>query len=506
MVTLPSVIAAQGTLRAEDLRVGSEEERYLRALSVLAPSLDAIWTIRPVAGDRMLASLAGVPGPWPLDTSHRALGVRGASADLTFNSGRPFSRADGPAWAGKGASLRASGVLEGRRGILRVRLAPMLWGAENAAFTLVPTAGPFPYSDAAAPWSIDLPQRFGDQSLARLEPGESSIALQWTHARVAFTTAAAQLGSGSDHSLLLQGDGGGFPRLEAGFPSGIRTRLGVIAGQAGWGRNPQTAWAPTRRTGALYSSYVVGTWRPPVGDRIELGVARFFHRDWNDIRLRDLLVPFGSIHTAKWVGGKVVADNQLGSIFARLRVPEAGLEFFGEFGKNDRSRDLRDQAVELEHNAAWLLGAQKVWRDARERLWAMNITAVSGSISPITRFRPQAFFYEHGPLAQGHTVRGQLLGTPLLQREGGGELRIDRYDAAGRVGLVLRTRALPNERAESIAPENVRQEWSAVLEWMRWTRTGAWSARVGGVADMGHSPTTGDAYGLHLGLGYAVRR
>lgn len=498
---------AQGVVRAADVRVASEQERYLRALSVLAPEIGS-WAIRPLAGERMVETLAALQGPWAIDTAGNFSGLRanGADVDVSFNSGLPSFLSDGPAWSGRGANMRASGALLYDRGALHLRVAPMVWFAQNASFKLIPTAGSYPWSDAAVPHDIDIPQRFGDGQTARLDAGESFIELRGRYTRIALTSAASHLGPGADHALVMQGGAGGIPRLEFGTPGALRTRIGAFSAQAAWGRTPHTAWAPDRRTGALFTSYLMGTWRPAFSERVEVGFVRLIHRDWERIGLRELLVPFGSVYSAKWVGGSYDTenDNQLASIFAHLRVPEAGLEFFGEFGKNDRSRDWRDQLLELDHNSAWLVGTQKVWRDTQRRLWSLNVTAVSGSIAPITRFRSQAFFYQHFRMTQGHTLRGQLLGTPLLQREGGAELRLDRYDARGRVGLLLRTRSLPNERAEFVAPENVRQEWMAVLELMRFTDGGSWRARLGGVADLGYSPA-GDAFSLHMGIGWSSR-
>ena len=135
--------------------------------------------------------------------------------------------------------------------------------------------------------------------------------------------------------------------------------------------------------------------------------------DWEGWVARDLLVPFGSVYKkASAVFER--PDNQIASAFARLRVPSAGLEFFGEYAKNDRAASLRDYIVEAEHGAAWLVGTQRAWRDARGRLWGAQVTAIGGAISPITAFRIESTFYDHFPIAQGHTVHGQLLGTPLL--------------------------------------------------------------------------------------------
>lgn len=510
----PMVALTQpAAVRAADVRVGSEGERYLRALSLLAPRTDdgpVSWMVRPAAGERALRALAGIPGPWAIGRPE-ADGLRlvGADAIATFNSGLPSYEPDGPAWSGRGANLRLSATGGFARGRLRARLAPMAWVAQNAAFDLVPTTGPFPYSDPATPLTVDLPQRFGDGALARVDAGESELEYGWAEARVALTSAAAQLGPGTDHALLLQGNAGGIPRLEVGTTDGIDTRLGRLGMQLGWGRTPHTAWAPDRRTGALFTSFLMLTWRPAFAEELEVGFTRLNHRDWERITLRELLVPFGSVYAADWVGGSydTSEDNQLASLFMRFRVPGAGLEFFAEYGKNDRSRDWRDQLLELDHNAAWLGGLQKAWRAGRDdaELWAMNLTIVSGAIAPIARVRGQAYFYEHEPLRQGHTLRGQLLGTPLLQREGGAEVRVDRWDAKGRTGVALRTRALPNELAEAVAPELVRQEWSLAVDATRFTATGAWTARLGALADLGHSPVAGDAYSVQLGLGWSRR-
>lgn len=483
-VVLPACLGAQARVRTSDVRVASEQERYLRALS----------------------ALAALDGPWTLDTT-RTPGVRfgGASMDAVVNSGLPSaSDRDGSAWSGRGVNARASATLLMERGPWRVRLAPLGWIAQNAAFDLVPTAGAYPWQDPAVPAGIDLPQRFGEDAVARLDPGESALEFRTRRARIALTSAAAFIGPGIDHSLILQGNGGGIPRLEVGTPGGVRTRLGTFAGQVAWGRAPHTAWANDRRTGALFTSWIVGTWRPRFVERLEVGMVRLTHRDWDRMSLRELLVPFGSVYSAAGGRYETAYDNQLASVFAHLRVPEAGLEIFGEFGKNDRSAGWRDQVQEPEKSAAWLLGAQRAWRRPDGSLWSVSATAVSGSVPGISSIVGLAEFYEHSRLTQGHTLRGQLLGTPLLQREGGAEVRLDRYDARGRTGIVLGTRSLVNELAQSVRPENVRQEWSAALEMLRWTRRGAWRARLGAVADLGYSPATGDAYSVQIAIGRDV--
>lgn len=498
-------LGAQPAIRAEDVRVGSDEERYLRALSLLMPDDAPGWTIRPSFERRQLAAFLAVGGPWTIDTAVRGATIRGGELTLALHSGRPGVWADGPAWTGRGLSATVSPVAVHDSDRLHVRVAPVLWWADDRRFPLVPTAGAFPWSDAATPGTIDLPQRLGTGAVARLDPGESRIEARWRTLRVALASDASRIGPAADHAVVLQGDHGGIPRAELGVPHALATPIGRFRLQVAYGRAPQSAWAPARRTGAHHTSWTVGSWRPRHSSNIELGVVRVVHRDWRGLRARDLLAPFGSIYDSQWFAADTFPDNHLASLFARWRVPAAGLELYGEYGRNDRSRNWRDLFTELEHNAAWLFGVQRAWRGADASLWALNATAVGGRISPIDPFRGQDFFYEHSRLVQGHTLRGQSLGTPLLQRSGGGELRVDRYDSAGRRSLLLRTRGLPNTKAVDVPMDLRRQEWTAAVEWMRWTSTGAWRVRVGATADLGYAPDR-DLYDVHVAFGLTRRR
>jgi hypothetical protein len=489
VAVLPTGLSAQATVRPEDVRAGSDASRYLRALAL--------------AG--------GASGPWTslADSASRRFAVRSLYAAAGANSGLPSTREEGPAWSGRGLNMRASTLATGSIGPVTLRLEPVLWWAQNASFPLVATAvanPPSPYSDPQRPRGIDLPQRFGSTTLAQLDAGESEVAVTWRGARAALTSASRAIGPGTYHNLVMQGDAGGFPRLELGTDQGINTPIGTFTAVLASGRAAQTPWAPGERTGARHASFFEARWRPLGDTRLELGGVRFYHRDWQGIRAKDLLVPFGSIFFDEQVFAGGDADNQLGSLFASVRMPSAGLEFFAEFGKNDRSLDLRDLAAELEHNSAWLMGVQKAWRDVEGRLWTVNGTGVSGKIPSLVLFRPQATFYEHGQISQGHTVRGKLLGTPLLERTGGGEVRVDRYDQRGRRALILATRSLPNRRNLTLDDSFLRQEWSVWLEELCITPRGGYFARLGAIADLGRDPTRGDAYSISATFGYLLRR
>lgn len=484
-----SPLGAQLPATVEDARVGSDLERYLRA-----------------------AELAVVaPGPWAL-TEDSTRGVRLGLLELRtgFNAGLPsVARGDGPAWAGNGAFSQLTGSLSWRSRHLRARLAPSLWWTQNSDVRLVPSAiaNPAnPYVDPMRPRSIDLPQQFGSGAVGRIDAGESEVVFERWILRTAVTTASRRIGAGAEHSLLMQGDAGGFPRLEIGAPErGLATPVGRFFGTLASGRLSQSAQSPATRTGSRHGSFIDMRWSPFANGAVELGASRFYHRDWSGWRAEDLLVPFGSLFFDEQIYAGGDADNQLAVIYSRVRVPSAGLQLFAEYGKNDRSRDTRDLLLQLEHNAAWLAGFERVWTAGNGQFWALNATMAGSRVAAFDSLRGQATFYEHSPIRQGHTQRGQLLGTALLQGLGGAELRIDRYSLTERRALILHTRYLPNRGDLAVQESQLRSEWGVMAEWMRLTSRGALHARLGGIADVGRHPTSGDAFSLHLTLGYSLR-
>ena len=224
------------------------------------------------------------------------------------------------------------------------------------------------------------------------------------------------------------------------------------------------------------------------------------------MRFGDLLTPFGSLFFDAQTFANGTADNQLLAVFGRVVDPRSGLVLRAEFGLNDRQTNRRELAVELENNSAWLFSLSRSWANAEGIRWVVEATSASARIPAMQVFRGQATFYEHAPITQGHTNRGHLLGSRLLERLGGAEVRIDRQAKGSAVALVLGTRDLANQRQLVVDEDRLRREWSLITEWTyRDTRGLEWWARVGGIADLNRHPVYGDAYSAILGTGVTWR-
>jgi hypothetical protein len=172
---------------------------------------------------------------------------------------------------------------------------------------------------------------------------------------------------------------------------------------------------------------------------VELGGARFFHSPWPEggLELSDLAEPFQSLFkTGLPENGEsgedlVSARNQLASAFARWVLPRAGFEAWAEFAREDHNWDLQDFVLQPDHDAAYALGARKVWRRGGS-LVSLRGELLDAQPSSLASVRRQTVFYRHAYELQGHTVRGQVLGSPAAFGGAGSVLALERYTPHGR--------------------------------------------------------------------------
>jgi len=492
-----------------ELTVGSEAERYVRAMQTRGEWGGEPASIRgygPKVLDRWIAdSLPRHPwAPRFVDDSLWIWPLR-PSMSMSVNSAYPWGYNDGAVWQGKGATFVATAGFGMQWRWFSLRVEPVAFRAENGDFAMLgdTTRGINPFVDQQRPGSIDLPQRFERASYQRVDPGESELRIDAGPVAVGFSTMNRFWGPGIRHSLLMTGNAGGFPHLFLGTSRALRTRAGRIAGQLVYGKLSPSGYHPDASTPDRFGSGLAFSWQPPKGTGFEFGVARFYHREWpaGGLKVGDLTVPFGSLFEdfQTFKGGP--ADNQLITFFARWRAEDDGFEFFGEFGRNDRSGSARDLALEPEHNSAWLLGFAKTLKPRDAALWMVRGEYANARITALQQLgRGQATFYEHSPITQGHTSRGQLLGSMLAERSGGFEFGVDRWTSRSRLGLTIVQRTMPDNLAEGAELTTARSQWYTAVSAVRLFGRHELFGTVGVVFDINRRPGRDEA-DAHTQLG-----
>lgn len=414
-----------------DFTTGSDFEEYLRAIQIggMAPLYP--WSIRGFSRQEIdrLAS-ADSAGPWKLGDrfSRSNLSVGPVALGATINSAYPYGFNDGPLWTGRGLTVAASGGISGYFGPISFAIAPVAFRAENRSFDLMPNGqtGAQAFNDGSYPASVDYPQRFGNVSYSRVDPGATYLRFDSRFITVGVSTANEWIGPATEFPFLLSNNAPGFPHLFAGSGSPWNIGLGRIHGRVMWGRLDQSDYSPVTggehyitgvQTGTVrLMASVEGIFTPRGVPGLEIGVARFFHVPY---RVGE---PSGSFWKKPFKalflkseyaqGDTAGADNQLASIFFRWAFPKAGLEVYGERGYEDQFYDFREFITNLDHDREYMLGFQKILRKRANAFDVLRAEVVNYQTSTLLYTRPgEGSVYLHTTLRQGHTSRGQLLGA-----------------------------------------------------------------------------------------------
>lgn len=459
LALLPMAMSAQtassrtGATWAE-AGAGTELERYLRTLQLGGTVPVRDWTVRAFSPVELEALTPEGSHPW----SKRFAAVPKAgwwvvrpSAEMIGNSGFPWGMNDGPTWAGKGITAVATGGLAARWRAVSMQLAPHAWWAQNADFTPLPSPSTkgLGYPDYASS-SIDLPQRFGDRAIGQVDLGESWLRVDGFGLAAGFSSASEWWGPGVSSGFMLSSNGGGVPRLFLGTSSPRNVGIGRVHGRVLAGRLARSSFSSdaTNPTGKRLGLGMVGSFEPRGVSGLELGATRFFHSRWREggptfSDIRRLWEPFlkGGIPgkaDPNTVAGQ--ADNQLASIFGRYVLPRSGLEVYAEYGREDHSWDALNLITEPDHSSTVTFGFQKRLKGASaSRYWVAHGEVTNARVTHLARvrgdFAGEVLFYEHIPLTDGHTLRGQLLGSPFVRGGSGAELGADRYNTSGRFSV-----------------------------------------------------------------------
>lgn len=455
LLLTPVSLAAQAIPQVggrNEVFVGSEIENYLRLLQIDGKGDLYPWSVRSFSAaevERLLPRDAAHPwaGRYDLqpDTSggFRLEMIR-PRGQLIYNSAFPQGANDGPIWAGRGLTTAVQAGFSARYGALSLTVAPVVFRAENAAFELAPTGydGLRSYGDSRMPDHIDLPQRFGDAGFTRVDPGQSTLRLDLPVVAAGISTANQHWGPASEHPILLGNNAPGYLHGFLGTSAPLDVWIGRVHGRMVWGRLEQSDYSPVESAESRrFMSGVVGVFTPRGVPGLEIGAARFFHEEWPEegISFDDFLKPIEGIWKGNLGDSNVLPedsksnrDNQLASAFFRWVFPRSGAEVYGEFGREDHSWDLRDFLLEPDHSGGYMLGLRKRWGRSEREFVALRGELLNLQVSHIARVRNQWPFYVHGWTRQGHTHRGQILGSAAGYGGAASILAADYYHTRGR--------------------------------------------------------------------------
>lgn len=427
-----------------------------------SPVAQAVITVSGDSLDRLrMAQLAGTAplgGLMLRSTSSLMSGQRGFSVLLpevttVTNSELPHGQNDGALWAGKGYNVRALMGVAAAFGPVRLVLMPEFVSSSNYANTLDPTdlrfsrplpstRSPFSSPWNVVPYSIDLPYRFGDESIQKIHPGQSSITVSAGPIEVGAGTENEWWGPAQRNPLILSDNAAGFAHafLRTGRP--LATPVGLIEGRWIVGGLKESSWFnndPDDNTRSL-SAFAL-TWRQRPTSGLTLGIQRsvFAPVDGYGGAFGDAFRFLGGVGHPNALPATdstiTPGPDQLFSVYAHWVLPRYGLESYIEWGRADFPSSLNEMLTEPNHSRGYTTGLQWVGKRAdsspRVRLQAeFTNLEQSGTY----RFRPNGSWYTSRAVVQGYTNQGQSLGAGIGPGSSGQWFAADYFNGGFQVG------------------------------------------------------------------------
>jgi hypothetical protein len=438
----------------------SELDDYLRLMQLAGRSTWYPWSIRALSR-KQVEGLAPENDldPWSRRFRFEARedpkigwAVIRPTSSVVFNSSFPYGTKDGVVWAGKGLTSALQAGVAAWWGPVSLTVSPIVFQSQNHAFELKDTglSGPLRFADPRNPENIDKPQRFGDRPYGRVDLGESTLLIETSGITFGASTATQQWGPAVQFPLMMGANAPGFAHIFLGSANPFSIGIGRLHTRAIWGRLEESEY--TARSGAAKSRFGTGlvvSFSPRGTTGLELGVSRFFHVPWREggPNSDDLLRIFEPPRPQENTIWRDLPENQLISVFGRWTLQSSRLEVYFEYARDDFANNFADLMGELEHNAGYVLGFQKAWEPDMGRLTRFTAEVLNARKGQIREIRLQTNLYWHGKVNQGHTNRGQILGSPAAYGGSGLMLAIDSYGSRGR----WRASLLRESRDEGLA-------------------------------------------------------
>ena len=387
-------------------------------------------SVRAAASERLLSTYLPFVRDVPV-LARSNLFVVPIAVSTTWNSDLPYSLNDGPMWAGRGLSFAVNGGLGGRwsigRASLRLAVAPTLTYSQNLPFPLIPASSasrspysaPFHGTDVFPDASLDLPIRFGDRHLLRIDPGRSALSVSVGRVVGGLTAENEWWGPAIRNTLTMSNNAPGVPRLFLSTARPLRTRIGLAEAKLISGTLTESPFFdddPTNNYRSLSALRL--QLRPAFDTNLTLGLVRSVYSP-----MESLAGPLWHFADVFWrwdvvqpraveVGGHIAqSTDQILSLFARWVAPAAGFELYGEWARMDLPFYSTELLLTPMRSGGYTIGFQWAQPKGHARYLRLQSEITYLEQSHYYDNRPVTDFYSGVRSPQGYTNRGQVLGA-----------------------------------------------------------------------------------------------
>lgn len=348
-----------------------------------------------------------------------------------YNSNYSFGTNDGAMIPNKGIQSLISGGLYASYKGFSIQFQPEFLTAQNLDFE------GFQLSTDGYHWldyfewlnTSDIPERFGTGSYTKFFLGQSNIKYTYKDFSIGISNENIWWGPGKRNSLLMSNNAPGFLHATIHTNRPIKTQIGYFEGQIFSGKLKNSgylppnhgfvykqteAYIPKRDEDWRYLSGITISYQPKWVPGLSVGyssVSQMYHNDMD--KLADYLPIFnGEKGPSNIVNIDRDQRNQLSSGYFRWMSHGGLFEFYGEYGSNGNSRQLRNFLVNPDLNRAFTFGFSNLIPLNKEDAYIQISSEMTQTGQTVREaIIAENSWYTHSYVRHGYTHLGQVLGA-----------------------------------------------------------------------------------------------
>jgi hypothetical protein len=455
---------SQNKIAAQHLSIGDPFEEYLRLL-VTDENIDDLpsFNIRPIYAEGNFQNYQSHPWqkhPFFQDVENNErfdFHLYSPTMSTTFNSHLPVGQNDSALWQGKGLNTLLSGGFTAKYSFLSTSIKPQFVFSQNRSFELSEFPSRTDFSEYAPPsYSgayIDQPQRFGDQSISRIYPGQSWIRIEYRGAAAGLSSENIWSGPAIENPIVFSNNGPGIVHAFIGTYKPIKTAIGNFEGRILGGQLHESNFFDTNPDNdKRFINAILLNYSPSFIPGLHLGGTRMIQKYYpeNGPSISDFSEVFQPFLKDKLKSDKNPRGNlgshQLVSLFARWNFTEFGMEVYTEWSRNDHAGNLQDLLRHFEHARAYVLGFTKNFHLSNSRWLTTNVEITQLEVPRLDEFRRTGSYYNNGEVIQGFSNYGQVLGAGIGPGSNNQMLNLRYFFPEGMWGVSLNRIVHNNDR------------------------------------------------------------
>ncbi len=427
-ITLSTLMFAQEKLK-------SLEEEYYDFLSLQGyterPVLgfrtlsDSVWTLKEEIEHPWSGNFLGKKYTlWEDESQNENFFTRGFSKSFklkafgpewfnSYNTNHPQGQNDGALWQGVGYNTSLSTGLYLEAFGFQATFKPLITFNQNKNYTYKEGVYGSPYSYF---WTgnIDLVQRYGDSAFWQYDWSDSEIRYNFYTFTLGFGTQSMWIGPAQLNPMIASNNAGTFPKLDFGFRKTdlyfpfTKFYLGKLESRIWIGQLTESQYF--NNDGVIDKNLFNGfniSFTPAFWENLTIGATKVCVTRWGN-NFWKYLNPFYDDNDVYGIG-----EDQKGSFYLDILIPENIFEFYAEVGFDDYTRGMNAFANPF-HTWIFSLGLNKGFKLGKENKYALKFYSEFNFFEMSQDFQLQwcyMGFYSHSQITEGYTQNGQIIGA-----------------------------------------------------------------------------------------------